>query len=282
MVRIRQEDVEDLDVEELDAIEYSTEQFDSYDGEVPPKDIELKGYVKKMWWTRSQAGDPMLKILWVAADNEGEEEEFNDCPFWLNYALNGGSKFRWAPFLDTYGITLRQIKKREIDLADKDDQNGAPINKIGSFKPGEENDEAWCRIITGSERYNGEPKPAIAEWLPYDADDEGEGDDEPEEDEDDYEEEPEDEPEPEPEPARGRGRSAARSPARSAPAKAETPPARRGTRAAAAAPERPAPARAARGSRGSRTATAEPKAATKPAARGRGRRSSDDDNEPPF
>jgi hypothetical protein len=278
MVRIRQEDVEDLDVDELDALEYSTETFDSYDGEVPPKDLELTGYTKKMWWTRSQAGDPMFKVLWVAADNDGDLEEYNDCPFWLNYALNGGSKFRWAPFLDVYGITLRQIKKREIDLADKDDQNGAPINKIGSFRPGEENDEAWCRIITGSERYNGEPKPAIAEWLPYEAGDEA--DDEPD---DDYEEdEPEDEPEPEPEPepARGRGRSAGRGTARSAPAKAEPATARRGTRATAPTPEKPAPARGARSARVDKGASAETKvAATRGRGRGRAQGSNDD---PPF
>lgn len=271
MVRLRKEDTADLDIDELDALEYSTETFDSYDGDVPPKDIELTGYVKKMWWTRSQGNDPMLKILWVAADNDGENDEYNDCPFWLNYALIGGAKFRWAPFLDTYGITLKQIKNN-IDVADKDDQNGAPINKIGNWRPGEENDEAWCRIVTGSERWNGEYKPAVAEWLPYEADDME--DEEPEDEEDEEEDE---EPEPEPEPARGRGGRGTRSPARSAPVAAGKPASGRGTRATAPAPETPAPARTARGTRGARAA-AKPAAAP---ARGRGR-ARGDDNEPPF
>jgi hypothetical protein len=283
MVRIRQEDVEDLDVDELDALEYSTEQFDSYDGEVPPKDITLTGYVKRMWWTRSGGGDPMLKILWVAEDNEGDTEEYNGCPFWLNYSLIGGAKFRWAPFFDTYGITLRQIKKREIDLQEKDDQNGAPINKIGSFRPGEENDEAWCRIVTGSERWNGEYKPAISSWLPYDSDEADESDEADDEPEDEEDEEPDDdvepEPEPEPAPVRGRGRAAARS----APVKAEAPPARRGARAAASKPEQPAPARAGRGTKPAARSAPAKAAAAKPAARGRGRRSSDGyADDPPF
>jgi hypothetical protein len=265
MVRLRSEDTEDLDVEELDAVEYSTEQFDTYDGEVPPKDIELGGYVKKMWWTRTQNGDPMLKILWVAAENTDDYEEFNDCPFWLNYALIGGAKFRWAPFMENYGITLKDVKTK-TDVQDKDDQNGAPINKIASFRPGEENDEAWCRIITDRERYNGEWKPAIKEWLPWD--DDGTGpEDEAEE------EEPEEEPEPEPEPARTRGRGTTSRASRSAPEKPAPRGTRTGTRSAAKEPEKPSP----RGARGVRTA--KPAAAAPARGRGRGRGSSED---PPF
>jgi hypothetical protein len=278
MVRLRKEDTEDLNVEELDAVEYSDEQFDSYDGEVPPKDLELTGFVRKMWWTRSGAGDPMLKVLWVAAENDGDNDEYNGCPFWLNAALIGAAKFRWAPFLDNFGITLKQVKNN-TDVQDKDDQNGAPINKIANWRPGEENDEAWCRIITDRERYQGEWQPKVKTWLPYDAD---EADEEPADDEetdDEYDEEDEDdsepEPEPEPEPARGRGRGAARNaPDKAAPARSG-----RGTRAAAPAADKPAPARTARGARPAKAAAP----AEKP-ARGRGRARSKDgyDDEPPF
>jgi hypothetical protein len=269
MVKLRKEDTADIDVEELDSLEYSTEQYDTYDGEVPPKDIELSGYVKKMWWTRTQNNDPMLKILWVADENDGDYEEYNGCPFWLNYALIGGAKFRWAPFMENYGLTLKQVKNN-TDVDDKDDQNGAPINKIGSFRPGEENDEAWARIITDRERYNGEWKPAIKEWLPWDEDEEAQDDEAQDEDEPEEEEEPE----PEPEPARTRGRTPARA-ARTATEKTPARGARTATRSAAKEPEKPAPARGARGAR-----TAKPAAAAAPArGRGRARGSSDD---PPF
>jgi hypothetical protein len=267
MVKLRKEDTADIDVEELDALEYSTETFDTYDGEVPPKDIELTGYVKKMWWTRTQNNDPMLKILWVAEENAEDNEEYNGCPFWLNYALIGGAKFRWAPFMENYGITLKQVKT-QTDVDDKDDQNGAPINSIGSFKPGEEHDEAWARIITDRERYNGEWKPAIKEWLPFD-DDETQDEYEPEDDE---EEEPEEEPEPEPAPAARRGSRTSRA-AQSAPEK----PAARGTRATTRTAAKPVQSAApARTQRGARTAA-------KPAAPARGRRTARGSSEdPPF
>jgi len=218
----------------------------------------------------------MLKVLWVAAENEGEEEEFNDCPFWLNLALIGGAKFRWAPFLDNYGITLKAVKT-QTDVADKDDQNGAPINKIGSFRPGEDSDEAWCRIITNRERYNGEWKPSVKTWLPYDAEEDDGAYDEADDEEPEEEDEEEPEPEPEPEPARGRGRRSA--PARSAPDKAAAPARGTRTRAATPAPEKPAPAR---GTKSSRTAAAPAKAAAPARGRGRGKAAAGYDDEPPF
>lgn len=168
-------DVQDLDVEALDAVEYSTEEYTTYTGEVPPVGTELTGYVKRMWWTRTapkQGGggdDPMIKVLWVAADNEGDLEEFNDCPFWLNAPLVPGAKFRWAPFLDVYGLTLRQLKTNTY-VASKEDQNGAPIERIGQWRPGEDRDEAWCRIISGEEPYNGVMQARVKEWLMWDED----------------------------------------------------------------------------------------------------------------
>jgi hypothetical protein len=272
MPRIRREDYDDLNFDDLDAQEYSTETFDTYDGEVPPKDIELSGYVRKMWWTRtSQNNDPMLKILWVAAENDGDFEEYNGCTFWLNYPLTGGAKFRWAPFMENYGLKLKDVKT--IDLADADDQNGAPINKIGNLRPGENNDEAWARVVTDRERYNGEWKPSIKEWLPWE-----EADEEPEDEEeiDEEEEVEEEEPEPEPEPTRGRRSATPSRAARSAPEKPAA--TARGTRARAAAPapEKPAPAR---GARGTRTAA---KPTTAPARGRRSARGGGSAEDPPF
>jgi hypothetical protein len=273
MVKLRKEDTADLDIDELDAIEYSTDTFDTYDGDIPPKDIELGGYVKKMWWTRTQNNDPMIKVLWVAAENDGDNDEYNGCPFWLNAALIGGAKFRWAPFLDNFGITLRQVKNN-TDVEGEDDQFGAPINKIGSFRPGEGNDEAWCRIITDREKYNGEWQPRVKEWLPWDDDGTEPADEAEDEEPEDEEYEEEEEPEPEPEPARTRGGRSTRAAARSAPEKPATRGARGTARTAAKTPEKAAPARGARGAR-----TAAKPAATPARGRGRARGSSED---PPF
>jgi hypothetical protein len=282
MAKLRSEDVASLDVKELESAEYSTEEFDRYYGEVPPVGTELTAYVKRMWWTRSatkangSGNDPMLKILTVAADNEGDLEQYNDCPFWLNAALNAGSKFRWGPFLDNFQISIRAIKARKVDVEDKTDQNGAPIISIDGFRPGEDSDEAWCRIITEQEPYNGVMSPRVKEWLPYDDEDDEEGEDAEEaaddEADDEYEEEDgeedgeEAEAEPEPAPARGR-RGAARS-ATTAAAPA------RGRRPAASAPARPAASGSA--PRGGRSSGRAPAPAAAPARRGRGRAAKDD------
>ena len=315
-------DVQDLDVEALDAVEYSTEEFTTYTGDVPPVGTELTGYVKRMWWTRTapkQGGggdDPMIKVLWVAAENEGDLEEFNDCPFWLNAPLVPGAKFRWAPFLDVYGLTLRQLKTNTY-VASKEDQNGAPIERIGQWRPGEDRDESWCRIISGEEPYNGVMQARVKEWLMWDAegepgsgaDGEGEEDGEGVEPDDDGEgvelfedadgnlvdeegnyynedgtpmEDPEEVVEPEPEPAPARARRAAKAPA-AAPARAartaSTAPARASRTAPATKPARTAPAT-------TRTRTAAPRAATATATKptrssGRGRAAAAQ-NDPPF
>jgi hypothetical protein len=299
MPKLKRDDVADLDVDALDEVEYDDSEFQSYGGEVPPVGTELKGFLKSLWWTRTavkadgSGDDPMLKALWVAAENEGDEEEYNDCPFWMNLPLIPSAKFRWAPFLDVYGITLRDLKNKTYVSSDED-QFGAPIERIDTFRPGEESDDAWCRVVTGRERYDGEWQARVKSWLPWDEADEAEPEDEeePEDGDEEYddtedEEEEEEQEEQEERPARGRTRSGSRSaqaaPAarpgrsgRSAPARpAAATSARSGRSSGRSAPARPAPAR----STGSRAA----KADTKPAARGRGRsRSAGSDEDPPF
>ena len=63
MPKLRPADVADLDIAALDAIEYSTEEFDTYAGETPPVGIELTGYVKRLWWTRTSQGQPAAATI---------------------------------------------------------------------------------------------------------------------------------------------------------------------------------------------------------------------------
>jgi hypothetical protein len=254
-----------LDVDTLENAEYTEGEFESYDGEVPPKGTLLQGYVKSIWYALTKNEDSMLKVLFVADGNEGDEAEYNGIPIFENAALIPSAKFRWAPMMRVLGFTLRDVKSKMVAESAEDDQFGAKLKKIGPFVPGEDQDGAWVRVVTGRERYNGEWQARAAKWLPWEDAEEPEEPEEPAEDEDDEEaveedeevddteEEPEEEPEPEP-PARGR-RSATKAPAKKA---AATKPAARGRTAAA-------PAK---------------KAASKPA---RGRRPSTvEDDEPPF
>lgn len=285
MVKLRKDEVADIDVNALDEAEYSDEEFEAYEGEIPPSDTELTGYISKLWWCRTAEKDdgtgldPMIKVLWIAADNEGDTEDYNGLPIWENAVLIPSAKFRWAPFLNTFGITLKAIKTATY-VGEEDDERvgGAPIEKIGSFTPGEDSDDAWSRVITKRRFWNDEWRVEAKKWLPYADGESPEEEEEPEdvedteevEDEEEYEgeeeaEEEEEEEEPEPaRPARGRKpATAASKPARPAPARAARPAAAK-------------PATASTSRRG-----AKPAAAAKAApARGRGRKPAQDD--PPF
>jgi hypothetical protein len=315
MVKLRKEETEDMDFEDLDQAEYSTDEVINYYGDIPPVGITLRGYVHKMWWNRTaikqdgSGDDPLLKVLWIAADNDGDYEEYNDCPFWLNLALIKSVKFRWGPFFEEYGLSILDIKKQRIFVTGKETQNGFPIEKWGTFKPGEDEDGAWCRIITEQEPYNGVMQARVKSWLPYDEEDEDadeaadeadldedegdedEGDEDYDEDEEGDEDEDEDE-EPDEPPARTRRGSPRTAAAKPATRKAAAKPASRtaskpasargGTRAKAPAGKARTTATARSGARSGTRAKAgtTTKAATTGRGRGRGSKPAGDD--PPF
>jgi len=295
MAKLRKDEVADIDVQDLDDAEYSEDDLDSYSGRVPDANTELTGYVARMFWCRTQEKDdgsgldPMLKVLWIAGDNEGELEEYNGLPVVENLVLVKSTKFRWAPFFRVFGIELKDIKNATY-VGDEDDErwHGAPIERIGTFRPGEDQDGAWSRLITDKEYFGEKWRARVKKFLPWEevdgdgsgpddeaddeAGDEEYDDTEAEEGDEEYDDEEGDEEEAEPEPP-ARGRRAAARPA----------PARAGTRTAAK-PATARPARAARAAKPAAAATSSrgrrPAAASKPAATGRGRKPAD--NEPPF
>lgn len=253
-----------IDVDELEEAEWTEGSYSSYDGEVPPAGTILKGFVSKMWWSKTKDEDEMLIAIFTAAENEGDLDEYNGWEAWEYLALTKGAKFRWKPFIDAFGITLTDIRSK-VRLDAEDDNVGSPITHIGKFEVG--GDAAWCRVVTKRERYQGEWRGKVDKWLPY-------------------EEDEEQEPEPEPTPTR---RSAAKSGrTSSAPTTSRQTSSARGARKSRATEpvedepddepaDEPTPAR-----RGSGRATPARTAASAP-ARGRGRgRSSATDEDPPF
>ena len=177
---------DELDVNDLEDAEYEDRDFETYDGEQPPKGTVLRGYIKNVWYTFTKNDDPMLKVLFIADGNEGDEEQYNGLPVWENLALIRSVKFRWQPFFDTFGLSIRLVKTKTI-IAEEDESQGAPIQKIGTWKPGE---DARCKIITGREKYGENWNTKIGKWL---------SDEEPEDpEEDEFEEEEEEEPAPPP------------------------------------------------------------------------------------
>lgn len=251
MPKLRAEDVAGLDIDELEAAEYN-EDYVSYSGEVPPADTVLGGYVKSMWWTYTQNDDPMLVVLWVADENEGKLEKYNGLPCWERLALTTGAKFKWAPFLNHFGIALRDVKTKTI-VGAEDESFGAPITKIGAFVPG--SDDAWCRVVTTREQYNDKWQAHVRSWLDYDEDEAAEEPDDEVDEVDEPEDYQEDEDAEEAEEAEkappARGRRTAGKPAKTP---AASKPAAPGRRAAPSRSARPAAKASAAPKRGRRAA----------------------------
>lgn len=169
MVKVQWDD-DDIDWKGLSDEDYEDDDFEPYSGPEPPANTLLDGDIKKIWLVDSQAGNKMLKVLFEADGNEGDNAQYDGCPVWDNVVFTSKeAKFRWQPFLDMIGITLLDIKKRTTIEDDEGDNIGLVVEKIGkvSFP-------CAARIRTGVEK-KGEYKGSIrvAKWLPpADADDE--------------------------------------------------------------------------------------------------------------
>ena len=156
--------LEDLDPESLEAEEYDDSQdFEPYDGPQPRAGIVLSGILKKAWWTYTAKEKPMIKVLFEAAGNEGEREVFNGLPIWDNVVLQNNCAFRYKPFFAAIGVTMDDVSKK-TNMADDDENQGAPILAIAKWKPGT---DATIRISTKLEKRAGyEPQTKVGKWLP--------------------------------------------------------------------------------------------------------------------
>lgn len=262
---------DELDVKELEDAEYTegSGDYEDYEGPEPGGKVLVPLYIKKLWWCYTSNEDPMIKVLAIADDTAGR---FSGWPVWDNIALTAGAKFRWQPFLDAFGFTLRDIKGK-IMVGEEEDL-GDPIEKIGTWQPGEDQDGAYARVLTKREKYQGNWSTKIDTWLKYKAGVEG--------DDSDEEEEP---------PARSRSRSSSDGKAKPKPRAKEKPePEPDDEQDDEDEPDEP-PAKTRGTSRSAKGAdaagkgrgTARKAATAKPAAKGRGRAATDDDeDEPPF
>jgi hypothetical protein len=163
---------DEFDPDELD-VEYEGNQFERYDGDIPKTGTILTARVTKMWWTQSGDGDSMIKALVVAEQNDGSKDEYNGLPVWENLTFITRAAFRYQPFLENFGVTLKEIKNKMM-VANDDDNIGTPIESIGGWEPG--SDDALCRIVIKRERYNGEwsARIDVDGWMPYEEPDEPE------------------------------------------------------------------------------------------------------------
>lgn len=166
-----------FNIDALDEAEVS-DDYVEYDGPVAPKNTILAGHLKKLWASQSKNGDLMLTNLFIADGNEGDKKQYNGMPLFDRVTFTPKAKFHWQPWLSAFGVTLAQIKGK-TDVADEDEKNGSPVNKIGKFRPGE---DAKCRVLAGRSKYEGEYRNEVSKWLPAeeaDEPDDEDGDEQP-------------------------------------------------------------------------------------------------------
>jgi hypothetical protein len=172
----------DIPWKDLHDEEFDEDDRQDYDGPIPPRNTLLKGNIDKMWLRESEAGNQMFLVLFVADGNDGEKKQYNGFSAFESVVFTSPkAKFKWQPWLDTFGITLKDIKlKTDVDEDDESDI-GIPVNRVGALRL-----PAACQIITDLERkgeYKGDAR--IKKWLPA-AGDEEEGEDYEEDEEDSF------------------------------------------------------------------------------------------------
>ena len=124
---------DDVDWKALNDEEYEDNGFEPYDGPVPGDKVILSGQVKKLWLKQSNAGDYMFKVLFEADGNQDNRKVFDGWPCWDNVLFSlPQCKFMWQPFLDSLGITLKDIHARTI--IGEEDNVGTVVDKIGKVE----------------------------------------------------------------------------------------------------------------------------------------------------
>jgi hypothetical protein len=164
-------------------------RFKRYTGDVPKTGTILIHRVTKMWWTQAEDGTSMIKVLAVAEDNTGEKKKFNGLPTWEYLVFKPEGAWRYVPFLQCFGITLRDIKSKMF-VADEPDNIGDIIESLGGWEVG--SDDALCRIVINRKKWEGDWQSRVDRdgWLPLDEEDEEDELDDEDIDEDEEEDEP--------------------------------------------------------------------------------------------
>lgn len=156
------------DAEAFDELpeDWEESEFEPYDGDEPPPNIALRGVIKKIWCVQFSTGSDGLKVLFEAANNSGEREEYDGWGTFDNIVFSPGSAFRYGPFLELLGISLRDVRNAVVG---EEDNTGYPLLKAGTFKMPA--DGVPCKIRTkaeNSEEYGRSIK--VATYLPDEPD----------------------------------------------------------------------------------------------------------------
>jgi hypothetical protein len=152
----------------VDTTNAPTSDFQAYDGPVPPAG-QYRATFKKAWWTKSQGGKPMLKMIFELNTTHAEKKVYNGYPIWHNITNEPSTAWKMQELF----VALGTGKKSAIDFDEK-----GTVTRIGRAIPGKT--EVLLKGKAG--RYNGVDKLEIDTLAPlpgvvYDADEEENFDD---------------------------------------------------------------------------------------------------------
>lgn len=139
--------------------EWDEQDFEPYEGPTPPANKLLNGTVKKMWASESKQGNDMIVVLFEAAGNTGDREQYNGWSTFDRIALTPGSAFRYGPLLEIMGVSLRELQTKTV-VSDDEENLGLPILKVGMRKIPFD-----CAVITKSENYDGERQAKVGKYA---------------------------------------------------------------------------------------------------------------------
>lgn len=158
---------------------------EDYDGPEPKGNLVLSGDITKMWATTSQAGNDMIKVLFVASGNTDDRKKYNGWVCFDNITFADNMAWRYGPFLDVLDVGLADVERRTV--VGEEENPGFPILKIGPLSLKRPISGRIKTKIERSAEYGTSTK--IGKWLlPKDAiesDDDGEEEDWDDEDDED-------------------------------------------------------------------------------------------------
>lgn len=143
--------------------EWDESDFEPYDGDEPPANTVLQGEIKKIWALTFGTGSQGFKVLFEAARNTGDREQYNGWSSFDNIVFTPGNAWRYGPLLETLGVTLRDVKMKTV-TEKTEDNVGLKILRIGTVKL---EDGFSCSVLTEREKGDGEygPRTRVRKYM---------------------------------------------------------------------------------------------------------------------
>jgi hypothetical protein len=98
---------------EVDEVEPG-EEFEQYDGPVPPRAI-YRVTVKRIEYVKFSTNSKGIKLLLIIDETRKEKKVYNGCPLWENIVDVPASAFKIRQFLDAIGATGADWDNTVID-----------------------------------------------------------------------------------------------------------------------------------------------------------------------